>query len=54
VSRALGDRQFKAEHERLVIATPDIASHTVGDDDAFIVIACDGLFDVMDSGRWRT
>lgn len=56
VSRAFGDNDFKtgkgAFKDRfngdLVIATPEIVEHTIdAKHDEFIVLACDGLFDVM-------
>lgn len=56
VSRALGDRRFKSSdddsprHEsgaHVVSATPEITQISLERDDEFIVIACDGLFDVM-------
>lgn len=58
VSRAFGD----VEHKRLktkswekefvsdpLIATPEIQSERLGEDDEFMIIACDGLWDVMTS-----
>jgi len=54
VSRALGDFQFKANSslaadQQLVSAEPDIIVHQRSQDDAFIVLACDGVWDVMTS-----
>jgi len=48
VSRSLGDRDFKYEIEDLIICTPDVTRHrvTLGED-ALIVLACDGLYDVF-------
>lgn len=43
VSRAFGDRPLK----RFVIPTPDTKEELLGHDDEFIVLASDGLWDVM-------
>jgi len=52
VSRALGDFQYKSEEldPKLtkVTANPDLMSHErVPDEDHFLVLACDGIWDVM-------
>jgi serine/threonine protein phosphatase PrpC len=49
VSRAIGDKEFQGttEDKRWVIPDPEIISGTLMDDDSWIVIACDGLYDVM-------
>lgn len=55
VSRAFGDNDFKTgrgEYKNrfngdLVIATPEVVEHDISKHDEFIVLACDGLFDVM-------
>uniref|UniRef100_K3WGL1 protein-serine/threonine phosphatase n=1 Tax=Globisporangium ultimum (strain ATCC 200006 / CBS 805.95 / DAOM BR144) TaxID=431595 RepID=K3WGL1_GLOUD len=55
VSRAFGDLDFKTGRGEfknrfkgdLVIATPDVVEHDIAAHDEFIVLACDGLFDVM-------
>lgn len=62
VSRAFGDCEFKTGHGvpppdalsgddiepgPLVIATPEITAETVHEDDEFLLLACDGLFDVF-------
>jgi serine/threonine protein phosphatase PrpC len=46
VSRAIGDMSFKQE-SALVIATPEVVSRKQEEGDEFVVLACDGLFDVM-------
>ncbi len=43
VSRAFGDRLLK----RYVVATPDITETTVGPEDQLVVLASDGLWDVV-------
>ena len=52
LSRALGDFVFKRNEkkgpeEQIVTAQPDIQSRDVTDDLEFIVIACDGIWDVL-------
>ncbi len=47
ISRAIGDKDFKAADFKLVIADPEIVTDTVSEGDEFIVLACDGLYDVM-------
>lgn len=46
VSRSFGDPDFK-EPLHLVIATPDVMRERLTPDDAFIILASDGLWDVM-------
>ncbi|KAH8550867.1 phosphatase 2C-like domain-containing protein [Umbelopsis sp. PMI_123] len=50
LSRALGDFEFKQNNslpatEQIVTANPDIIEHTLGDEDEFMIIACDGIWD---------
>lgn len=53
MSRALGDFRYKINpsapaHEQLVIAHPDIALHPRDkNDDQLLVLACDGVWDVI-------
>eukprot|EP00741_Cyanophora_paradoxa_P010585 tig00020537_g10231.t1 len=58
VSRALGDIDFKDNATEtfgqgfrgdLITADPDVHTYTLTDQDEFIVLACDGLYDVMSS-----
>lgn len=44
VARAFGDHCMKS----LVVSTPDVVEMRLGPMDDFIVLACDGLYDVMD------
>lgn len=53
LSRALGDYIFKKNtqinaEEQIVTADPDIGNWTIGSDWEFLVLACDGIWDVMD------
>lgn len=52
MSRALGDYQYKRnatlkKDQQMVSCYPDIAVHVRSDDDQLLVIACDGVWDVM-------
>jgi len=52
LSRSIGDLRFKVDddlspEEQIVTADPDIKSFTLRSDDQFMVIACDGIWDVM-------
>jgi protein phosphatase 2C family protein 2/3 len=52
LSRALGDFVFKRNvnmkpEEQMVIALPDVESRIINQDWEFIVLACDGIWDVL-------
>ena len=52
LSRAIGDFEFKKSadlppEQQIVTALPDVTVHELGDDDEFIVFACDGKLDVL-------
>lgn len=52
VSRTLGDLDFKRNTdlpatEQMVVATPDIEEFSLEEGDEFLVIACDGIWDVL-------
>ncbi len=53
MSRAIGDFRYKpgnkelAKHEFMVIAYPDIAIHRRTKEDTAMLLACDGVFDVL-------
>ncbi|KAI1995578.1 Protein phosphatase 2C 2 [Ophidiomyces ophidiicola] len=54
LSRALGDFEFKktpelSPEQQIVTAFPDVTTHEVTEDDEFIVIACDGIWDCRSS-----
>ena len=47
LSRAIGDFEFKKSadlppEQQIVTAFPDVTIHELGEDDEFLVIACDG------------
>ncbi|CAL8079358.1 unnamed protein product [Orchesella dallaii] len=52
LSRAIGDFVFKrnsskSPEEQMVIALPDVEQRTVTDDWEFVILACDGVWDVI-------
>eukprot|EP00922_Rhytidocystis_sp_ex-Travisia-forbesii_P018016 GHVS01026835.1.p1 GENE.GHVS01026835.1~~GHVS01026835.1.p1 ORF type:complete len:604 (-),score=135.14 GHVS01026835.1:478-2106(-) len=53
VSRAFGDVEYKTTgalyRQPLVIAEPEIRVERLGESDEFLLLACDGLFDVFSS-----
>ncbi|KAI1319948.1 Protein phosphatase 2C 2 [Mortierella claussenii] len=54
LSRALGDFEFKMNstlgpEDQIVTANPVIVEHKLTDDDEFLVLACDGIWDCMSS-----
>lgn len=54
LSRALGDFDFKktpniSVEQQIVTAFPDVTTHEITQDDEFLVIACDGIWDCQSS-----
>ncbi|KAF2480059.1 protein phosphatase 2C protein 1, partial [Neohortaea acidophila] len=54
LSRAIGDFEFKKSadlppEQQIVTAFPDVMVHEIGEDDEFLVIACDGIWDCQSS-----
>jgi protein phosphatase 2C family protein 2/3 len=54
LSRAIGDFEFKksaelAPEQQIVTAFPDVTVHDISDDDEFLVVACDGIWDCQSS-----
>ena len=53
LSRAIGDFAFKASslapEAQMITAVPEISQHVITDDDEFLVIACDGVWELWDS-----
>lgn len=54
LSRALGDFNFKSNprlppEQQVVTANPDIIEHPLDEEDEFVVLACDGIWDCMTS-----
>ena len=48
LSRAIGDFEFKKSadlppEQQIVTAFPDVTEHELGEDDEFLVVACDGM-----------
>ncbi|KAF7291548.1 Protein phosphatase 2C [Mycena chlorophos] len=54
LSRALGDFEFKKNYnlspeKQVITADPDIEVHELTDEDEFLVLACDGIWDCLSS-----
>ena len=52
VSRALGDREYKRVGtgvQPLIVSEPEVRVEAMNEHDEFILVACDGLFDVFSS-----
>lgn len=54
LSRAIGDFEFKKSAElppeqQIVTAYPDVEIHDISEDDEFLVVACDGIWDCQSS-----
>ncbi|OJJ49567.1 hypothetical protein ASPZODRAFT_149088 [Penicilliopsis zonata CBS 506.65] len=54
LSRAIGDFEFKksaglSPEQQIVTAYPDVTVHEITEDDEFLVIACDGIWDCQSS-----
>ncbi|KAK4086513.1 transcriptional regulator family: Fungal Specific TF [Purpureocillium lilacinum] len=54
LSRAIGDFEFKksadlSPENQIVTAFPDVDSHDLTDEDEFLVLACDGIWDCQSS-----
>ncbi|XP_044001196.1 probable protein phosphatase 2C T23F11.1 [Aphidius gifuensis] len=56
LSRALGDFMFKDnksknQEEQIVTAFPEVQKHNITEDWEFVILACDGIWDVMSSSE---
>ncbi|KAF7978516.1 hypothetical protein HWV62_45685 [Athelia sp. TMB] len=54
LSRALGDFEFKKNYsmsaeKQVITADPDVTEHDITDEDEFLIIACDGIWDCLTS-----
>jgi len=54
LSRALGDHQYKQNtdlppEEQMISPMPDLQTHTIAESDEFMLIACDGIWNVLTS-----
>ena len=53
-SRSLGDPELKLNAERPILSnSPDTSVNRVQDDDLFVIMACDGIWDVMSDQQVR-
>ncbi|KIY45612.1 PP2C-domain-containing protein [Fistulina hepatica ATCC 64428] len=54
LSRALGDFEFKKNtnmpaEKQVITADPDVTCHEISEEDEFLVLACDGIWDCLSS-----
>ncbi|KAF8627479.1 hypothetical protein AX17_006291 [Amanita inopinata Kibby_2008] len=54
LSRALGDFEFKKNYalgpeQQIITADPDITCHEITEEDEFLILACDGIWDCLSS-----
>jgi len=54
LSRALGDLEYKENREKppseqIINGTPDIHVHPRSEEDEFLIVACDGIWDILSS-----
>ncbi|KAL0961055.1 hypothetical protein HGRIS_006043 [Hohenbuehelia grisea] len=54
LSRALGDFEFKKNlslgpEKQIITADPDISCHQITEEDEFLILACDGIWDCLSS-----
>ncbi|OAX38755.1 PP2C-domain-containing protein [Rhizopogon vinicolor AM-OR11-026] len=54
LSRALGDFDFKKNYalgpqKQIITADPDVTVHDISDEDEFLILACDGIWDCLSS-----
>jgi len=54
LSRAIGDLRYKCNSklkpkDQIITAEPDVTRYTIQSDDRFFILACDGVWDVMDN-----
>ena len=52
LSRALGDLKYKQTSgldwsEQMITGCPDVTEHLIHEDDEFVIIACDGVWDIL-------
>lgn len=54
LSRSLGDLEYKLDpklpvHEQMITAVPEIKKEKISSDTAFLILACDGIWDCLTS-----
>ncbi|KAA1469982.1 PP2C-domain-containing protein [Dentipellis sp. KUC8613] len=54
LARALGDFEYKKDYkippeDQIITSNPEITQHDITDDDEFLVLACDGIWDCLSS-----
>lgn len=53
ISRAIGDMDFKETGFLFVLADPELCTHQLTEKDEFVLLACDGIYDVMSNEQVR-
>ena len=51
LSRSIGDVTLKYHPKKVVVGDPEVVQQRLGPDDRFILLACDGIWDVMTNER---
>ncbi|KAF4677679.1 hypothetical protein FOL47_000141 [Perkinsus chesapeaki] len=54
LTRAIGDFSYKQDHmlkpeEQMITANPDVSTIPITDDDQFLVLGCDGVWEILDN-----
>ena len=54
LSRSIGDLEYKSDtsrtlREQMITADPDIKKEPIANDTAFLIIACDGIWDCLEN-----
>ncbi|EER02649.1 protein phosphatase 2c gamma, putative [Perkinsus marinus ATCC 50983] len=53
LTRAIGDLSYKQDHnlkpeEQMITANPDVSTIPITDEDQFLVLGCDGIWEILD------
>ena len=51
LSRSIGDVTLKYHPKKVVVGDPEVVQQRISPDDRFILLACDGIWDVMTNER---
>jgi len=51
LSRSIGDVTLKYHPKKVVVGDPEVVQQRLGPDDRFVLLACDGIWDVMTNER---
>ena len=53
LSRSIGDVTLKYHPKKVVVGDPEVVQQRISPDDRFILLACDGIWDVMTNEKGR-